>query len=122
MKSLQTIVAQAPLSIPPFRMDSFQQEILDNLHLEFFFNKCRFLITPSYGYLVTGEATPEEERALQMVLEERQTQLEKLKEYLLYSLALYSALLETNSYYIELNGHLVIARFIQLPAEADQYE
>ena len=40
--------------------------------------------------------------------------IEELKHYLMYGLTLYSALLETNSYHIEVNDHLVIARFVGL--------
>ena len=110
------------IKTPTFTPDHFQQEILDKLHLEFFFEKCRFLITPQFGYLVTGEVQQEEESALQQILEEKQSELEKLKDYLIYNLSLYSALLETNSYYIALNGNLLVARFIPLADEQDRFE
>lgn len=120
MKSLQTIVGMAPLQVPRFHRDHFQQNVLDRLHLEFFFKSCRVLITPELGYITTGPAEEEEENLLQNILEKEQDRLEKLKEYVLYSLSLYSALLETNSYFISLNSHLVIARFTQFgPTDLD---
>ena len=43
---------------------------------------------------------------------QRQELIGQLKRYLMYGLTLYSALLETNSYHIAVNDHLVIARFV----------
>ena len=90
--------------------------------MEFFFESCRFLITPQLGYILTGEATETEEKMLQNLLEKRQTELEKIKEYLISNLSLYSALLETNSYFINLNAHLLIARFIALDEHCEEFE
>ena len=122
MKSLAAIVGLPPLQVPRFHRDHFQQQILENLHLEFFFRECRVLITPELGYLTTGPATEQEENSLLHILEKEPDRLERLKEYLLYSLSLYSALLETNSYFIALNQHLIIARFIPLGEPGQDYE
>ncbi len=122
MKSLSAIVAFSPLQVPRFHRDQFQQQVLEQLHLEFFFKECRVLITPELGYLTTGPSTEQEENQLLTILEKHADRLERLKEYLLYSLSLYSALLDTNSYYIALNRHLVIARFIPLAGTTTEFE
>jgi hypothetical protein len=112
MQSLNTIVNRESLPVPGFHLDGFQGQILQQLHLEFFFERCRFLITPSFRYLATGEVTRAEEAQLSAILTQHQELLEQLKRRLICGLALHSALLETNSYFISVNDHLVIARFV----------
>ena len=108
--------------IPRFTPDYFQEEILHNLHLEFFFEKCRVLLTPEGGYLATGESSAAEEEELRDLLDQRTEAINHLREYIIYQLAVYSSLLETNSYYISLNDHLVICRFVQVPEHPEDYE
>jgi hypothetical protein len=114
MQSLNNIVNEASLDVPDFHLDHFQSRVLEELHLEFFFARCRFLITPAYRYITTGKATSQEIAQLEGILAQRQEILAELKRYLMYGLTLYSALLETNSYDIAVNDHLVIARFVGL--------
>jgi hypothetical protein len=112
MQSLSSIVDRESLPVAPFHLDHFQSRVREEMHLEFFFARCRFLITPTFRYTKTGDATHEEEQRLQAILAQRQRPLEDLKRLLIYSLALHSALLDTNSYFISVNDHLVIARFV----------
>jgi len=112
MQNLNSIVDRESLQVPSFHLDHFQSRVREEMYLEFFFARCRFLITPNFTYLKTGEATREEEELLRTTLAQGQRQLEDLKHLLIYSLALHSALLETNSYFISVNDHLVIARFV----------
>jgi hypothetical protein len=114
MQSLNTIVGEESLRVPDFHLDHFQGRVLEQLHLEFFFEHCRFLITPACRYITTGKATQEEIAQLEGILSQRQQIIEELKRYLMYGLTLYSALLETNSYHIAINDHLLIARFVGL--------
>jgi hypothetical protein len=112
MKSLLSIVNRESLDVPEARLDDFQGRILQELYLEFFFARCRFLITPHMRHLAMGPASADEESSVLAILTERQEQLGQLKRHLVHSLALHSALLETNSYLIALNQHVVIARFV----------
>jgi len=112
MENLNSIVDRESLRVPEFHLDLFQSQVSEAMHLEFFFARCRFLITPNFNYLKTGEASADEEGQLRTILAQRQRQLEDLKRLLIHSLALHSALLETNSYFISVNQHLVIARFV----------
>jgi hypothetical protein len=114
MQSLNNIVNEASLDVPDFHLDHFQSRVLEELHLEFFFARCRFLITPACRYITTGEATPQEIAQLEGILAQRQELIDELKRYLMYGLTLYSALLENNSYHIAVNDHLVVARFVGL--------
>jgi hypothetical protein len=114
MQSLNSIVNEASLDVPDFHLDHFQSRVLEELHLEFFFARCRFLITPACRYVTTGEATAREVAQLESILANHQELIDELKRYLMYGLTLYSALLETNSYDIAVNDHLLIARFVGL--------
>lgn len=112
MKSLDRIIKMEMLRVPQFTLDSYQSEVLSNLYLEFFFENCRFLITPSLDFITTGTAKEDEIRELTQVLNEKTEVINKLKQYIMYNLSHFSSLLESNSYYITQNKHLVIARFV----------
>ncbi|MGE0455355.1 MAG: hypothetical protein AB7O37_15375 [Vicinamibacteria bacterium] len=112
MHSLAALVARESLSVPALHLDRFQERVLAQLHLEFFFARCRALVTPSYSQIVTGEASGEEAAQLAAIIDERQELLEQLKRRLVCELALHTALLESSSAVIELNEHLAIARLV----------
>jgi hypothetical protein len=118
METLRALVDGEVLEVPPFPLESFQSKVLEALHLEFFLARCRVLVTPHLSYLTTGEYGAEEVAEVEEILAEKQENLHQLKLFLLRDLALYSALLETNSYYIEVNHHLTIARFLRYPDPA----
>jgi hypothetical protein len=118
METLKALVDRAALEVPPFALEPFQRKVLEALHLEFFLVRCRVLVTPHLSYLTTGEYGEEEVTEVEEILAEKQENLHQLKLFLLRDLALYSALLETNSYYIEVNNHLTIARFLRYPDPA----
>ena len=110
MERLKKISEMEMIRIPRFTPDYFQEQIMLNLHLEFFFEKSRVLVTPDFDILTTGETTPRELDEFAALLESRRDKIVNLKEYLIYQLAIYSSLLESNSYYISLNNHLIIYR------------
>ncbi len=112
METLSQITAMDFLKVPKIHLDRYQQEIRENIFLEFFLEKCRVLITPEYDYITTGHAASEEMARLETILQEKSELLNKFKDYLLYDLSYYSALLETNSYYITANRNLIIARIL----------
>ncbi|MBN2370939.1 MAG: hypothetical protein JXO72_10670 [Vicinamibacteria bacterium] len=122
MQSLNTIVARASLPVPEYHLDRFQGRVLEELHLEFFFARCQVLITPTLKYFATGEASDEERSQIESILAQRQSFIDDLKRYLIFSLSLYSALLETNSYIISVNDHLMIARFVSLSGQREGFE
>jgi hypothetical protein len=112
MESLSSIVSRESLPVPEFHLDHFQSRVLEELHLEFFFARCRVLVTPALRHIPTGEADPDEVSRLEGLLSQRPDMIGELKRYLMYGLSLYSALLETNSYHLAVNDHLAIARFV----------
>lgn len=112
MESLSSIVSRESLPVPEFHLDHFQSRVLEEMHLEFFFSRCRVLVTPALRHIPTGEADPDEVSRLEGLLSQRPEMIGELKRYLLYGISLYSAILETNSYHISVNDHLAIARFV----------
>lgn len=112
MKTLRTLVEREAFEIPAFTLDHFQKKVREGLHLEFFLEQGRLVLTPHLAPLTTAQASAAEEKELRSILEEKQDLIEQLKLYLLYDLSVYSALLETNSYVVAVNEHRVIARFL----------
>jgi len=112
MKTLSALVERDSFDVPAFALDGFQKEMREKLHLEFFLARGRLIVTPHLSHLATEETSPAEEEHVKAILDEKQDLLEQLKLYLLYSLSVYSALLETNSSIIAVNEHRLIARFL----------
>jgi hypothetical protein len=112
MKTLSALVERDSFEVPAFALDHFQKKVRENLHLEFFLDRGRLIVTPHLSHLTTDEASPSEEARVRTILDEKQDLLEQLKLYLLYNLSLYSALLETNSYFVAANEHRLISRFL----------
>jgi hypothetical protein len=122
MNALNALVGRPSVEVPHFVLDRFQEKVLQQLHLEFFLAKCRLVFRPHLSYFTTGEATEAEQAQVRAILEDSQEILEQLKLRLLYDLSLYSALLETNSYHVAVNEHLVISRFLTFGTGPDEYE
>ena len=122
MHNLQKILSLEKFPSIYFRPDIFQEAVKKNLYLEFFFSSTRALISPSLKVTATGPVSAEEEQAMHASLKNASKRLEVIKEYVVYQLALYSALLETNSYFICSNRHLVICRFVAIDAGHTDYE
>jgi hypothetical protein len=112
MKTLNALVERDSFEVPAFALDHFQKQVRESLHLEFFLARGRLIVTPHLSHLATDEASPSEEARVRTILDEKQDLLEQLKLYLLYNLSLYSALLETNSYFVATNEHRLISRFL----------
>lgn len=122
MNSLETITSLKLPKIPEFNMDYFQSEIRSHFFLEFFFQESRFLVSPEQKILTTGPCSEKELNHATMVVESKSTQINAIRNYVLYQLALYSSLLESNSYYISLNAHTVICRFVSIPDHPEDFE
>ena len=112
MKTLSALVERDSFEVPAFALDTFQKKVRESLHLEFFLARGRLIVTPHLSHLTTDEASPAEKERVRAILDEKQDLLEQLKLYLLYDLSQYSALLETNSYFVATNEHRLICRFL----------
>jgi hypothetical protein len=121
MDNLKKISAMEMVKLPDFPMDQFQKETLDNLYIEFFLSNCRALITPDNRIITTGVPKGTEVHDLETLIKDHKDLLPKIRTNLIYNLSHYSALLETNSYFITLNNNLLIARFVSHPGDDDRF-
>ena len=120
MENLKRIADASNLVIPEFTLDRYQESVLEQLHLEFFLASCRVIITPELGHFETGDALDAEIEEVEDLLAERRRAIKRWRRYIVCNLALYSALLETNSYYLNMNNNLLISRFVSWHHDPDQ--
>ncbi len=99
-------------SLPPLRkihLDTFQKNILKNLHLELGLGDELLLISPNFHVL-----SPNSQKAkAEELLSPKVDLLEWIRNYLIENMIFYTAIIENNSYFIEQNSFLVIARLRQ---------
>ncbi len=104
-------------SLRTILLDDLHQKVLKNLHLELGQGMVLYLISPSYSVI---NATPSE--TILDFLQRSETLLNYLREYIIHNLVFYSALLEVNSYFIEQNNYLVLARLRERDSAGRRYE
>jgi hypothetical protein len=92
---------------PGIVYSSLYKKILGGFHFEFALDRGNFLYSPYYTLLI-GEKYPE----LDDFVANNENFLDSLKEFILNSLYVYSALIEENSYYLLNPQSLLIARMI----------
>ncbi|MBN2409680.1 MAG: hypothetical protein JXE07_08075 [Candidatus Aminicenantes bacterium] len=95
-------------SLPPLRpmvLDDLHSKALKNLHLELGTGPVLYLLSPSYSVL---SPTPNE--TVTDFITKKENLLGYVKEFIIQNLAVYSVLLDINSYFVEQNSFLVMAR------------
>ncbi len=107
-------------SLPPLRsmvLDDLHQKALKNLHLELGTGPVLYLLSPSYSVL---NPTPNEN--ITDFITKKEALLDYLKESIIHNLAMYSVLLDINSYFVEQNNFLVLARLREKDSGGRRYE
>ena len=107
-------------SLPPLRamvLDDLHHKALKNLHLELGTGPVLYLLSPSYSVL---NPTPNEN--ITDFITKKEALLDYLKESIIYNLATYSVLLDINSYFVEQNNFLVLARLREKDSGGRRYE
>lgn len=124
VEGLKKILTQNSLPAPTskFQPDFFQKSVEENLYFEFFLSTGRVLVTPDFEMLPVGPLELMEEDEFHDILQSSREKLTLLKDYVIYQLSIYSALLETNSYYVCLNQYLVICRLVLLEQDDFDFE
>lgn len=115
---LETFFPSEMRDLPPtkhLRLDSFEREVLHNMHLEMPRGDSYLLLSPGLMVLRPKEAAEVEE-----TLKGEEEFLTQLKRFVMQDLVFNSAILEGNSYFLDQNYHLTIVRFI--PGGAGSYE
>lgn len=87
-------------------LDNFQKNVLKNLHLELGLGEELFLLSPTFHILSpnTQKAKAEE------LISPKVDVLEWIRNYLVENMIFYTSIIENNSYFIEQNSFLLIAR------------
>ncbi len=103
--------------LKPRLLDDLHQNVFKHLHLELGTGPVLYLLSPSYSVI---NPTPNEE--INDFIRSREPTINYFKEYVIHNLTVYSVLLDVNSYFIEQNNHLVIARLKELDSGGRKYE
>ena len=103
--------------LKPRVLDDLHQKILKNLYLELGRGPVLCLLSPTFAVL-----SPSSDPRINELVSKREALLAHLKEWLIQSLAAYSALVEVNSYFIEENNHLLLARVRDMEAGGTRFE
>jgi hypothetical protein len=98
-------------------LDDLHHRVLQNLYLELGSGPVLYLISPSFTVL---NPTPNE--IISDFLVKKEELLEYIKELIVYNLAIFSVLLDVNSYFIEQNRFLVLARLKEKNSGGRHYE
>jgi hypothetical protein len=107
-------------NLPPLRpmvLDDLHQKALKNLHLELGTGPVLYLLSPSYSVL---NPTPNEN--ITDFITKKEALLDYLKEFIIHNLAVYSVLLDINSYFVEQNNFLILARLREKDSGGRRYE
>jgi hypothetical protein len=103
--------------LKPVELDDLYQKVQKNLYLEVGAGAVLFLLSPSYSAL---NQAPND--TINDLITKKEPLLDYLKEAIIHNLAAYSALLDVNSYFIEQNNFLVLARLREKDSGGRRYE
>ena len=107
-------------SLPPLQsilLNDLHQQVLKNLYLELGTGPVLYLLSPSYSVI-----TPTPNETINDFLSKNGDLLNYVKEYTIQNLAVYSSLLDVNSYFAEQNNYLVLARLRERDSGGRRYE
>jgi hypothetical protein len=97
--------------------DDLHQKALKNLYFELGEGSILFLFSPSYSVI---SPTPNE--TVNEFIRKKEDVLNKFKEYIMYNLSEYSVLLDVNSYFVEQNNFMILARLRERDSGGRLYE
>jgi hypothetical protein len=103
--------------LKPVELDDLYQKVQKNMYLEVGTGAVLYLLSPSYSAL-----NPAPNDTLNELITRKEPLLDYLKEAIIQNLAAYSALLDVNSYFIEQNNFLVLARLREKDSQGRRYE
>jgi hypothetical protein len=114
---LSKLDAKALPALKPIHLDDLHHKVLRNLHLELGSGPVLYLLSPSLSVL-----NPEPNERITDFLSKKAALLAHVKEALIQGLAVDSVLLDVNSYFVEQNKYLVLARLQDKDSEARRFE
>jgi hypothetical protein len=120
MNELEQLSQVDQKALPPLRpmlLTDLHSKVLHNLHLEIGSGSTLFMLSPAYAVL-----SPLANEAITEFIQKNESFLDYLRELIVQNLAIYSVLVEINSYFIEQNNHLVLARLRARNSGGRNYE
>lgn len=103
--------------LKPILFDDLHYKALKTLYLELGTGPVLYLLSPSYSVV---NPTPNE--SINDFINKKENLLDYVKEYIMQNLAVYSVLLDVNSYFIEQNSNMVLARLRERDSGGRKYE
>ena len=106
--------------IPPLEgklFDDLHQKTLKNFYFELGEGSILFLFSPSYSVI-----SPTPNVTVNEFIRKKEDVLNRFKEYIMYNLSEYSVLLDVNSYFVEQNSFMILARLRERDSEGRLYE
>jgi hypothetical protein len=103
--------------LAPFLSDDLHQNVIKHFYLELGTGPVLYLLSPSYTVI---NPTPNE--TVRDFITKKDDILDYIKEYIMQNLSVYSVLLDVNSYYIEQNNFLLLARLRERDSDGRHYE
>jgi len=97
--------------------DDLHQKVLKNLYLELGSGPVLYLLSSSYNVI-----NPSPNEVIDELITKRTDILNYIKEYICQNLTVYSVLLDVNSYFIEQNNYLLLARLRERDSGGRRYE
>ncbi len=117
IEALRRIEARDLPALRPIILDDLHQKVLKNLYLELGTDAVLYLLSPSYSVL-----HPAPNDLINELVAKKEPLLDYVKEFIVQNLAVYSALIDVNSYFIEQNNGLVMARLREKDSGGRRYE
>jgi hypothetical protein len=117
VESLLKLEARDLPVLKPVVLDDLHQKVLKNMYLELGADAVLYLLSPSYSVL-----TPEPGGRINELVAKKEALLDYLKECIVQNLAVYSALVDVNSYFIEQNNALLLARLREKDTDGRRFE
>lgn len=103
--------------LKPIQHDDLHQKVRKHLYLELGSGPVLYLLSPSYTVI-----NPSSTEMINDFIRKKENTLNYLKEYIVQNLTVHSVLLDVNSYFIEQNNFLVLARLREKDSEGRRYE
>jgi hypothetical protein len=104
-------------ALRPIGLDDLHQKVLKNLYFELGADAVLYLLSPSYAVL-----HPSPNDLINELAAKKESLLDYLKECIVQNLAVYSVLIDVNSYFIEQNNALLLARLREKDTDGRRYE
>ena len=98
-------------------LDDLHENVMKHLYLELGTGPVLYLLSPSYTVI---NPTPNEK--VSDFIRKNEDVLRYLKECIMQNLSVYSVLLDVNSYFVEQNNFLVLARLREKDSDGRRYE